>query len=611
MIAALSTLLLAVTPQAFDQAAETRILEPITVTGRRVANVQPATTFASPATSLRFDPVINLQARGLPEGQADVTIRGGVFENTGFRIGAVTVFDPQTGHYSVDIPLDPAMLSRPDVMTDFRHGLNAFNASVATIAYDFRPIRDGGSLSAGVGTDRLRHAVFRASLTRETANGLLGGTFSAAASSGDGTLPRGDHDFKRFSAHLQWSGDHGESNLLLGYHDKFFGWPGAYTGFASLPETDHTKLGLVLLDHRWTDRRGWWEIGTAYRQLDNDYDFDRRTVESGVPGSFEHLTRAFVVGVSGLQRIAGLDWHLAGQFSTDRLVRSTDLTNGQFNSRSYLSFSLAPGRDWGLSSGATLSLRAGLRGDWSNRDENALSPLASLSLEQPSGNALNRYSLDYTRTTQLPGYTALNSPPQGLFGGNPDLGREYADTLTLAYTHENVDWILRTALFRRQDEALVDWTYRQGAPFVRQANPVDMDVSGFEAVLNWRSERLELSAGYTWLDKDADYREAPVDASFYALNFARHRFTLAVIYTPFKPFEIRLDNEYRRQQENTLRSSGHTAYIGALSVSWLPEWSPRTRLSLVADNISDSDFQEFPGTPPVGRQLSLAVGVDW
>lgn len=611
MIAVLSSLLLASAVQVPDRADEARILEPITVTGRRVANVQPATTFAATATSLRFDPVVDLQARGLPEGQADVTVRGGLFENTGFRLGAVTIFDPQTGHYSVDNPLDPAMLSQADVLTDFDHGLNTFNATVATINYGFRTIRDGGRLTAGVGSDSLRYASVSASLARDIDGGTIGGTISASGSSGDGTLPYGDHDFKRFSAHLQWTGDHGESNLLLGYHDKFFGWPGAYTGFASLPETDHSKLGLVLLDHRWTDRRGWWEIGTAYRQLDDDYDFDRRTVESGTPGAFEHLTRAFVIGLSGLQHIAGLDWRLSSQFSTDRLVRSTDLTNGSFNSRSYLAVSIAPEKRWALSSGATLSLSAGLKADWSNRDEDALAPLFSISLEQPSGSGTSRYSLDYTRTTQLPGYTALNSPPRGLFGGNPGLGREYADTLTLAYTHESDDWMLRGAVFRREDEALVDWTYLQGAPFLRQANPVDLDVNGFEAVLNWRLDTLELSGGYTWLNKDADYGDALVDASYYALNFARHRFTLSLIYTPVSRLEIRFDNEYRRQQENSLRSGSDTAYIGALSLSWLPEWSPRTRLSLIADNVTDSDFQEFPGTPPIGRQVSLGLGLDW
>jgi hypothetical protein len=38
---------------------------------------------------------------------------------------------------------------------------------------------------------------------------------------------------------------------------------------------------------------------------------------------------------------------------------------------------------------------------------------------------------------------------------------------------------------------------------------------------------------------------------------------------------------------------------------------PRFRLSLVGDNLTDNDFQEFPGTPPMGRQVSFGMGLDW
>ena len=149
--------------------------------------------------------------------------------------------------------------------------------------------------------------VLRAGHETEMTNGRrLGVVASAAGSRGDGTLPYGDHDFKRFSGHVQVSGEDNETNLVLGYHDKFYGWPGAYTGFASLPETDHTKLGLIVLDHRRSSEQGWWEIGAAYRWLDDDYDFDRRTTESGSPGSFEHETRSFSLGLTGKSRAAGL-----------------------------------------------------------------------------------------------------------------------------------------------------------------------------------------------------------------------------------------------------------------------------------------------------------------
>lgn len=587
-------------------------IEIVTVTGQRVANLNPASTYAAVVTELRFDPQVNIQARGLPEGQADVTVRGGLFENTGLRIGAVTIFDPQTGHYAVELPIDPGMVTAPTLTMGTENGISSFNASVATVNYRFADIVSGGTARVGVGTDNLRFASARVSRDKPLRSGGRAGlTLAAAASRGDGTLPFGDHDFKRFAGHFQVGDERGQTNLLAGYQDKFYGWPGAYTGFASLPETDHVKQGLVVLDHRQSNDGGWWRVAGAYRWVEDDYDFDRRTIDTGGPGSFEHETRSFSLGFDGVQSAGGVSWTYAATVAADRLVRSTDLTHGRFNSRSYLSVSLAPAWTWALASGAELLLRAGLRADLSNRDENELMPMGSITWTRTLSSGAQSLSLDLSRTSQLPGYTALNSSPTGLFGGNPDLGREFANSMTISYDQTHESWHARAAYFFRADRDLVDWTFRQGAPFVRQANPVDIDVSGAELLLERVADRWNVIAAYTFLDKDADYRAAEVDASYYALNFAQHRATLALRYRPIRSVEFRLDNEYRVQERNPLRTSSRRAWLASLSASWRLPTATGLRLELVVDNLTDSDFEEFPGTPAYGRQFSLALGLDW
>jgi len=306
-----------------------------------------------------------------------------------------------------------------------------------------------------------------------------------------------------------------------------------------------------------------------------------------------------------------MDWTFAATVATDRLVRSTDLNHGRFASRSYLSASLAPARTWVLASGAELQLRAGLRADLSNRDENAVMPLAGIRWSRARATGSESFSLDLSRTSQLPGYTALNSPPTGLFGGNPDLGREFADSLTVRYDRKHGSWNASASVFVRDERDLVDWTFRQGAPFARQANPVDIDVRGAELLMEWRAPGWNVIAAYAFLDKDADYGEANVDASYYALNFARHRITLAVRYRPVASVEILLDNEYRVQERNVLRTGSRNAWLASLSVRWHLPGTAGLRLEFVGDNLTDSSFQEFPGTPAYGRQLSLALGVDW
>ena len=137
ILAMLAAWVVPVSSSAVEQEEE---LTEIIVTAARVANDRPAGTFSSVATALRFDPLTELQARGLAEGQADVTVRGGLFENTGFKAGATTIMDPQTGHYVAGLPIDPGLLAAPTVLTGIDNAVSGFNSNIATVEYGLRKI---------------------------------------------------------------------------------------------------------------------------------------------------------------------------------------------------------------------------------------------------------------------------------------------------------------------------------------------------------------------------------------------------------------------------------------------------------------------------------------
>jgi hypothetical protein len=101
-----------------------------------------------------------------------------------------------------------------------------------------------------------------------------------------------------------------------------------------------------------------------------------------------------------------------------------------------------------------------------------------------------------------------------------------------------------------------------------------------------------------------------VDASFYALNYARHRLTAAVVLRMGRGFELRLDNEFRVQEKNLLRViGGNQAARSALGLYYLPPCLRGLELSLLVDNMWDSNFQEVPAVPAARRQYS--VGAIW
>ena len=434
---------------------------------------------------------------------------------------------------------------------------------------------------------------------------------SFARSEGDGSLPNGDHEFERYNLHLQHDGSESQTDFIVAYQDKFYGWPGAYTGFANLAETDATQTTLLFANHRQEFSRGWWEVGGYFRELENDYDFDRTTDECCAPGSFEHKTRVYAAGVQGLYRVAKVDWRFGAQATTDELVRSTDLIEGTFTDREYLALSLVPTFYHEFDGDRTLTFRAGVSADISNRDSNEILPLLGLTVSQANAGAVTSFEFDWAMTSQVPGYTVLNSRPTGLFGGNPDLGREEARQMTATLSRETDRARLRIAVFHRSDVDLVDWTFSTGAPFSRQANAVDIDVLGAELLVAAQWESLAIATGYTYLDKDADYGTTTVDASFYALNFARHRATLAINYRFAEPLELRIDNEYRVQRDNPLRSSSSETYLASFSIAWVPPGGDGLGAALTIDNLTDSDYQPFPGTPAMGRQFSLSASYSW
>lgn len=609
----LPTLILLATPaQASETPVDSEEISEITVNAKRVANTRPAASYATPATTLRFDPLTELQSRGLAEGQSDVTVRGGVFENTGFKLGAVTVMDPQTGHYVAELPIDPAFMSAPGIYKGIDNAIEGFNSAIATVSYGYRPVVAGGLVSVGMGSD----AHNAQSLKFGHVFGTRGGNEAAAAlsvarSDGDGSLPFGDYEFARYNLQLQHRSESSQSDVVAAFQDKFFGWPGAYTGFASLPETDDTQTTLISVNHRRDTSNGWWEVGGYYRGLKDDYDFDRTTVETGAPGSFEHETKITGLGVQGLHTAGRIAWRYGAQITSDKLVRSTDLTNGQFSDRDYATVTVVPSSSFELDSGRVLEVRAGATIDYSDRDGSEVLPLLGLTLKSASATGGTDISLEYAATSQLPGYTALKSNPTGLFGGNPLLGREIARQFALTVSHEADDWRGRAALFSRKDDDLVDWTFATGAPFSRQANAVDIDVVGIEMFISRQWATVDVAAGYTWLDKDADYGSALVDASFYALNFARHRVTLAINYRFAERFELRFDNEYRSQEDNPLRVGDDSTYLASASLVWNTAATDGFSVALVADNLTDSEFQPFPGTPAAGRQFSLSGTYTW
>lgn len=614
-------------------------LERLTVFSSRVALQEPAGTIAAPVSALRFEPQVDVQARNFAESQADVTIRGGTFENTGFTVGAVPVYDPQTGHYSAELPISPYMLGAPDVRVGTAHAATSLNATAGGVAYGWRPVRTGGALSVATGDNDLARGEIYAGARSDRpllGNYHVGADISVASAQGDGprewresTLPAfvptvaeqgrirsSDFTFERLNGRLQLADDRSQTDLFAGYQAKDFAWPNLYAARPTTPlrqESESLQTKLFMVNHRTDlDATDDYIQGGAYYRGHRDHYF---IPAFGANGHTRHQTVVRGAALDGRQTFAGTNALRYSAGVADDDLDSNSLINGRFMNRTQTYGSLAGERAFELNPKHELILLAGARYDQSNRDGGEASPLASVELRSDQG-ALRRVYANYNETTQLPTYQALNASasPNALFRGNANLPRATARQIEVGAETRLDGWALQTAVFHRRDDSLLDYIFNPaavtGPASGRTATAVDLDTIGVELFATRTWERIDLFAGYTFLHKDDNY-VAPLDGSFYALNYAEHRLTVGAIARLGGGLELRLDNELRRQAENALRRHGNDNVDTALGLFYHVPAVQGLVLHAQVENLWDTAFQDVPLVPHTPRTWSAGATYSW
>jgi len=587
-------------------------IEKITVESSTTANTKPVGTFGSPVSNLEYDPRVDLQSRNMAEAQADVTIRGGIFENTGFRIGSATLLDPQTGHYFAEIPIAQEMLTNASVLTGADNALFGVNSSVGTVSRNWTQIKSAGSASIGAGNNgfNLQRVHSGVSIALDDSPGWtlgLEGEFSRSES--DGTIENGDHDFQRVSGRIQLVGPSSQTDLFFGSQDKFFGWPNMYTPF-NVNETEDLETQLLILNHKQEyAKNSTFEISAYYRNNKDHYVFSREN-----PDVFQAFHETDVKSIAFSGRHAQTEefaLNYSAQFIADS-IESTTLENN-FTSRNYYKFSVLPEYLMELKDDQTLTFRLGAAFDDTNRDDSQVSLIGDISWDTVNADDTSQtVYLSYAQASQVAGYTAIaGSNTGGLFRSNYNLERETTNNIELGLALDRDTWRLDSAIFYRQDKDLTDWTYSLNSTSARSANPVDIDTLGLELLATKRFDHAEIITSYTFLEKSEDYGAADIDASFYALNFPDHRVTLGFIWHPTDIVEVRVDNEWRKQEENRLRNGDDDALFTHLSLKISPSQIKGLDIVLAADNLWDESFEEVPGTPGRGEQYTISATYSW
>lgn len=170
---------------------------------------------------------IDIRRRGPENVQADVNIRGATFEQNIVLIDGINVNDPQTGHFSMDIPITMMDVDTIEILkgpASSLYGANAFGGAINVITKKPTDEKKVTVYAEGGSND-----YFNGGLSVTTPVGPVKNRFSFEQSRSTGYMPQTQFDILSLTNSTLVETGIGVYNFLFGYLNKDFGADSFYS----------------------------------------------------------------------------------------------------------------------------------------------------------------------------------------------------------------------------------------------------------------------------------------------------------------------------------------------------------------------------------------------
>lgn len=187
---------------------------------------------------------IDIRRRG-PEGvQSDVNIRGSTFEQNTVMIDGIKINDPQTGHYTMDLPLTSFDMDRSEILKGAASSLYGANSFGGVINLITKPPEEKKLVISSIGG---QNDYFSGGISASYPAGPVKNRFSIDWSRASAYIPDTEFDILNISDSASLSSDFGEYDFFFGYSLKDFGartfYSNIYPREAETTDTRFFKIG--------------------------------------------------------------------------------------------------------------------------------------------------------------------------------------------------------------------------------------------------------------------------------------------------------------------------------------------------------------------------------
>jgi len=189
---------------------------------------------------------IDIRQRGNYGVQADLSIRGGSFDNVIILLNGINISDPQTGHASMDIPVDKEAVERIEILRGSvtgEAGMGGLSGAINIVTKKGQENKVSASQIIG------EHGLYRSNINLLLNQRTLSGVLSLSNTGSRGYTFNTDFELKNMYLGLSGEFENTKINLQAGLQDKKYGANGFYSPrYPNQYENSYLTFGSVKIE---------------------------------------------------------------------------------------------------------------------------------------------------------------------------------------------------------------------------------------------------------------------------------------------------------------------------------------------------------------------------
>lgn len=567
---------------------------------------------------LDYLPGVDVRSRGTNGVQADMSVRGGTFDQVIVLLNGINITDPQTGHQNLDIPIDISIVDRIEVLQGTSmnvFGLSSFSGAINIVTCEKTDNNVEVGMSGGSDGYFSPHAGIR--LTKD--KWAISASISENRS--EGYIQNTDYSFVNAFVHTRYHDSKiGDCNFQIGVQNKEFG----ANSFYSLKYPDQYEKDKTLLSaFQWEKQIKRLNVSSAlfYRAHYDEFQLFRDMTDApawytkhnyhisqvsggNVKSAFFGKYGKTTVGVE-LRNEHIISNVLGDSLAENKKVPFTSESDSIFfiygKNRLNLNYFGEQTFLFGK-----FSTSVGFSGNYNTMFQSNF--CWGINMGYKFAQACRLYA-NVNNAVRLPTFTDMYYKSATQLA-NPDLRPEKSITTEVGAKGLTERFTYRISAYYRIGKDIIDWARTPSEEVWKSMNIDNVNAFGTELSVRYNPKKILKSVGATYAFCTLDKHSGTL-VSKYALDYLHNSVTFDVNHKIYKHWGANWQLSYRERSGTYVGADGNTAQYEPFTLLDLQTYweNDFTKLFIEVSNLFGEKYFDYGGIEQPGMQLRAGITV--